>query len=708
LIRFQGHALEMQLVSVSADIKRGRDKSMESGKHIHQKLKDIEHQITSMSEFQNRGAEELANFLSMFNRSRYRDSPHFGQRNYVNNSGIPTHRESNILPAEEVSSTESPNRPITHQSNAKRRNPASVGTKSTLAYHFTFEQRVVNCENSCSCNCHSRKWSFNARLGTSTLFKHIFGSLLFGYSNSPTPRVACNTNTCSLALHGSKISIRYSFPTWFTNRVIFSMFSTYANHHPNFALRIVRRIPYAPGNIFSKINSRDFSGAIELLQRGDATVNDIETSHGNSVLGAALRRPAPGPGLIRFLEYLLRRQVNPYLANDEGESAWHFAARLMFPKTPTSIVPAELQLQLHRLFPYPDWEVFQFSHIHMVVVGLRPINLSKALENPKYLSQVSAKDSLGQTPLGLAATLGDPEAVEALLLAGADPNTHSNPTTFHPLRKAVRARNARCVELLLMASANPFSLDRRGASALHTAAASCDDLAIIRPLLLTGLRLDGRNTHDCTPLSFTPLKDSSNVAHFLLSQGADINSIDKDGDTPLTESIRLNAHSCLELFLRKGADYHTVNKIGWTVLHFAATHADITTLKILASHYLSGLDTEAQDVNGKTPMKCLAERHYVSRQIMDAFGILLQSVSREKPPPKLTKAAKVSLVIQKADIWHISAKRDTALNWNSLMFSKSWVAFDKGLWLDILIILLFIGASLVTIFNLHNFILARR
>jgi ankyrin repeat protein len=201
--------------------------------------------------------------------------------------------------------------------------------------------------------------------------------------------------------------------------------------------------------------------------------------------------------------------------------------------------------------------------------------------------------------------------------------------------------------------------------------------------------------HDCTPLSFTPLKDSVNVARFLLSQGADINNIDKDGDTPLTESIRLNSHSCLELFLWKGADYRTVNKRGRTVLHFAGVHADVTTMEILASHGLAGLDGEAQDVHGKTPMECLLERHYVSRRTIDAYSMLLQRVSDGRLPPKLTKVARVSVVIQEANI---STNRDTLLHWNSPFLSKRWMSFDSGLRHDILVTLLFIGWCSVIIF----------
>jgi len=78
--------------------------------------------------------------------------------------------------------------------------------------------------------------------------------------------------------------------------------------------------------------------------------------------------------------------------------------------------------------------------------------------------------------------------VETILLAGADATPPLQPTASpYPLRRGIKAQRSSCVELLLMAPTNPFSLDRRGAPFLHTAAAGCDSLSLIRPLVLRGI-----------------------------------------------------------------------------------------------------------------------------------------------------------------------------------------------------------------------------
>ena len=622
----------MHLVSISADITDSQNSSNVSLEQVQRSLRDIQHQLARLTETHKPGSQELRDFFTTFS------------------SNIPTTITANndsLSSDESVSDAESFKSSVREVATDGRCSPSEdskykeIGQPKALSlslagddigytslYHFNFQRKTSVCETSCLCACHSQNWTLQTRLGTSALFKRVFGSLFIGYSSYPVPKVPCDTETCFSGSPGSTVNIRYSFPAWAANRVLYSIFSSHSKYRPSFALRIARRISYAPGNIFSRINSRDFSGAIELLQNSEASVHDIEDRHGISILGAVLRKPDLSPGLIRIIEYLLQGQIDPYVQNDEGESAWHFAARLMFPKTPTSVASADLQAQLYRLFPNPDWDIFHFTHIHKVVVGLRPINLGRELRNPDYRSQVNAKDAVGQTPLGLAAMIGDDQAVQALLMAGADPNIHADSaTSLHPLRKAVRAQSVRCVELLLMASAKPFNLDIRGASILHTAAAHSDDVAMIRPLLLAGVPMDGRNTHNCTPLSFTPLKDGFNVARCLLSLGANINNVDKDGDTPLTECIRLNAHNCLKLFLDEGADYETVNKKGWTILHFAATYADMATLEILASKQLCGLDTEVLDIRGKSPMTCLLERQFVPRDRLEMFRSLLNSIS---------------------------------------------------------------------------------
>lgn len=578
--------------------------------------------MSSMAERQERGARELAVLLK--------------------------HCRANIQ------NTESPTSPSTSSSIRTRRDQShefSVITRSkadesqTIKYgecetptladgdprpvsfsHLIFRQRLPHCKTSCQCVCHSRSSDSPGRQKSLRLFNYIFGSLTMGYSGVPIPIVDCDVLKCHKPSRDSSMIIQYSFPTWMAYRLIIVLISAQLPTR-HVTLATVRRVPYIPGNIFSRINSRDFFGALKLLKEGVAHVNDTETRHGNTVLGAALRHPASGPGFIHFIEYLLRDQVDRHILNDEGESSWHSASRMMLPNASVALISGEIKSQLHRLFPDPDWDEFQFTHLHSIIAGFRPLNLMEALENPAYRSQVNTSDALGQTPLGLAAMLGDSRAVKALLLAGADPHLHTMPSSSsNPLRRAVKSRNSRCVELLLIASRNLLAVDSRGATLLHTAAAGRDNLAVVQLLQLAGIPLDSQNSHDCNPLSFTPLRDNHEVAEYLISRGANLNNVDGDGDTPLTEAVRLNAHKCLRLFLKCGANYQTINNQGRSILHLAGAHADVETMRILMEGDLRGMDAQVRDGDGFLPIGRLLSRQEIPCCVAEAFDCLLKSV----------------------------------------------------------------------------------
>jgi len=97
-----------------------------------------------------------------------------------------------------------------------------------------------------------------------------------------------------------------------------------------------------------------------------------------------------------------------------------------------------------------------------------------------------ARTPEGFTTLGLAAFLGGPEAVAALLEAGADPNDDAdNPSHVRPVHAAVAARDPESLRLLREAGAAPNPQQNGGGTPLHAAAHS-DQLETARLLLEHG------------------------------------------------------------------------------------------------------------------------------------------------------------------------------------------------------------------------------
>ncbi|OJJ58826.1 hypothetical protein ASPSYDRAFT_121500, partial [Aspergillus sydowii CBS 593.65] len=61
------------------------------------------------------------------------------------------------------------------------------------------------------------------------------------------------------------------------------------------------------------------------------------------------------------------------------------------------------------------------------------------------------------------------------------------------------------------------------------------------------------------------------IVHLLLDAGAQINTADKNGCTPLMLAVLKNHDGLLRQLVQRGADIHMENKRGRTTLSFAAS-----------------------------------------------------------------------------------------------------------------------------------------
>ena len=89
------------------------------------------------------------------------------------------------------------------------------------------------------------------------------------------------------------------------------------------------------------------------------------------------------------------------------------------------------------------------------------------------------------------------------------------------------------------------------------------------------------------------------IIKLLLSQGFDIDSRDRNGDTPLMWTALYGHEGAFQMLIQKGADPSLKGNGGLSLLHFAANGGNPSIINELLS---LGLDVHLKDVYGLTPL----------------------------------------------------------------------------------------------------------
>jgi ankyrin repeat protein len=136
-------------------------------------------------------------------------------------------------------------------------------------------------------------------------------------------------------------------------------------------------------------------------------------------------------------------------------------------------------------------------------------------------ADVNAPRPDGMSALHWAAERGDPELIDMLLYAGANPKAVTRIGHYTPLHVASRVGHAAVVEKLLKAGADVNAkTSNSGATPLHLAATS-GDAATVRALAQNGADLDARESEwEQTPLIFAAGSNRIEAIRVLLESGA--------------------------------------------------------------------------------------------------------------------------------------------------------------------------------------------
>ena len=150
------------------------------------------------------------------------------------------------------------------------------------------------------------------------------------------------------------------------------------------------------------------------------------------------------------------------------------------------------------------------------------------------------QDSEGDTPLHDAISKKRDDLLILLLDHNADINLTNN-NGFNSLHHAALRGNPSAMRVLLSKLPRPWIVDEKkddGYTALHLSCLN-NHIEVAEMLVHTGkANMDLQNVNLQTALHLSVERQHTSIVRMLVREGANINITDKDGDTPLHESLR--------------------------------------------------------------------------------------------------------------------------------------------------------------------------
>ncbi len=254
-----------------------------------------------------------------------------------------------------------------------------------------------------------------------------------------------------------------------------------------------------------------------------------------------------------------------------------------------------------------------------------------ALEIVKLLvskgADIHAKNNDDYTPFYYAAGNPNVEITKFLVEKGAEINANGECGTT-PLHEAARNSNVEVLKYLIEKGANVHAKDNRGATLLHASARN-SNIEVVKYLIDKGIDINTIDNNGRTPLHEAARNQKVEVAKYLVEKGADIHAKDNRGGTPLcsavmviymtrissqkgkmeqiVETFNINNVEVAKYLIEKGADINTKDNNGWTPLHLATTNPNVEVVKYVEYLVEKGADIHAKTNDGKTALDLAKE-----------------------------------------------------------------------------------------------------
>lgn len=142
----------------------------------------------------------------------------------------------------------------------------------------------------------------------------------------------------------------------------------------------------------------------------------------------------------------------------------------------------------------------------------------------------------------------------------------------------------------------------------------CSKINTVQLLIKKGANINARNESGETPLYEAICHNRVEIAEVLIDNGADVNAKNSQGGTPLHEAVQHSNPNVIEFLFKKGAKANAKDYDGCTPLHFAALkNRDDVCISILVKN---GADSFIRDNNYKTPIDYSLEQQQLFRSFL--------------------------------------------------------------------------------------------